>query len=278
GFRKPGTTLVRLSIATTLVLVAAVSAHAQVAWQSSLAKAAQAAASQGKPLFIVFHASWCGPCKMLEENVFPKPRVQALLKRVVGVRIDVDASPQDAARYHVNSIPRLILLSSNGKSVLWDATGYREEDMFLQEFGDALGVKASSTPAPSPTNPDPPALAAVREALANGSYLQLKTRDPKAAQQGLGLLVEQLGVFQEPEFAPLAALIQKAGKDSIPALLAGMGHKHLAVRAGAYRALQSMLGNRRPRNLAFDPWASSSVRKAQLVLWQQWLQKGGGSI
>jgi thioredoxin-like negative regulator of GroEL len=251
------------SLTSLLLFALAGIACAEYKWSTNYASAAKSASSSGKPIFIVFHAEWCGPCKMLEQNVFPTPKVQALLSRVVGVRLDVDQNPPQAKAYGVSSIPRMILLSSDGKRVLWDAMGYRDADMFLEEFSAALGVKAplaASASAPAP-------LVKVQSALSAGSWAQLKATDPAGAAKGLALLVEQLGVFQEAQFKELAALVQKAGRDALPALVVGLGHKHLAVRAGAYRAVQGIAKS----HPAFDPWAPASVRKAQLAGWRKWL-------
>ncbi len=61
----------------------------------------------GVPLLIDFWAAWCGPCRMMAPEF---ERAAALLEPMVRlVKVDVDAEPQLAARFHVQSIPTLVL-------------------------------------------------------------------------------------------------------------------------------------------------------------------------
>lgn len=250
----------------------ALTAHAQWAWQTDYEKASKLAAKQHKPLLVVFHAEWCGPCHMLEDNVFSQAKVKAALQRVVGVRIDVDQNPELSKKFQISSIPRMLMYGTDGRHVVYDALGYRDMDTFLTEFSGALGVSASSIS--TAAKPEPASLTQAEQALSAGSWTQFKAKDPKAATEGLRLMVEKLGVYDEKSYAPVAANFEKAGRDCVPALIAGMNHKFLAVRAGAFRELQAILGTAKPK-LAFDPWARASVRKNQISAWQNWAKSAG---
>jgi len=218
----------------------------------------------------------------MEEETFTDPSVRGLLQRLVCVRLDVDRQPAEAARYGVNSIPRLLVLPASGGQPVMDIQGFLEAGPLAEELRRALGLKPDAA-APA-ENSD---LALVRQALRNQRFAALKASNPKAARAGLGQLVAQLGVFQEPQLAPTAALIRGAGDDAIPALIQGMGHRHLAVRAGSYRTLQGLLRDRlgpgsngrrakTGRDLwlagapAFDPWAPAPARRLQLQRWAHW--------
>lgn len=75
--------------------------------------------NQERPVLVDFFANWCGPCRLM------KPILEELKQRVGDsasiIKVDVDASPQAASAYQVQSIPTLILFK-NGKPV-WRKSG-----------------------------------------------------------------------------------------------------------------------------------------------------------
>ncbi len=63
-----------------------------------------------KPVLVDFFATWCGPCKRLA------PVLDEVTAEVAGradvYKVDIDQSPDIAARYHVNSVPTLIVFEN----------------------------------------------------------------------------------------------------------------------------------------------------------------------
>jgi len=241
-------------------------AFGQATWERSLSVAIKHATTTHTPIFIDLYAEWCGPCKMLEKDVFSVKKVQTLLKRATCLRLDVDQHQDEARRFNVTSIPRLLLLSPDGKKVLWDAMGYRDAETFAKELRDALGVKDTGARAMSN---EPPALTKVQESLESRSFQRLRVTDPKLAAEGMTLLVAKLGAFSESDFNQVATILTKAGRDAVPALIQGMASKTLAVRVGSYKVLQAILPKGELSGLSFNPWANTPARENQLSRWSR---------
>jgi thioredoxin 2 len=69
----------------------------------------------GVPVLVDFWAAWCGPCRMAA------PEVKALAREMAGhalvLKVDTEAHPELAARFHVQGIPTFVVLR-NGKVVM----------------------------------------------------------------------------------------------------------------------------------------------------------------
>ena len=76
------------------------------------------------PIILDFHATWCGPCKMLA------PHLQAIQNKYKGkliiYKIDVDKEPLLAQRFNVQAMPTMIFMG--GKTNYKSELGYQEYD------------------------------------------------------------------------------------------------------------------------------------------------------
>ena len=109
---------------------------AAIAWQPSLSQAKAEAKRSGKPLFVLFHAEWCGPCKMLENETLTDAKVVAEMQKWVAVSIDVDKEKDIAAAYRVGSLPTMIFVKSAGDHGFRFEGALKADDM-LQLLKDA---------------------------------------------------------------------------------------------------------------------------------------------
>lgn len=99
------------------------------------------AKKEKKIIFMDAFASWCGPCKMMEKNVFPKDNVKKYYnENFINARFDMEKGEgrEIAQKYLVRSYPTFLFLNGDGE-VVFKGMGYLEENDFL-----AMGKEANN--------------------------------------------------------------------------------------------------------------------------------------
>ena len=73
------------------------------------------AKQSGKPIMMIFYADWCPTCHAYK-NIFNKPAVISLAKKLVMIKVNVDQSPQLSQQYAYDGsyVPRSFVMDSTG--------------------------------------------------------------------------------------------------------------------------------------------------------------------
>jgi len=90
------------------------------------------------PVLVDFHATWCGPCKVMAPEL-------TKLKELMGediriLKIDVDRNPETASHYQVSGVPTLILFQKG--NILWRQSGAMSAGQLSQVIRRQTGAGA----------------------------------------------------------------------------------------------------------------------------------------
>lgn len=115
----------RIVVATLLLLVMGASPVAaqspEVQWRAdlSLDEALALAQAQGTLVMVDVYATWCGPCHMLDQQVFNQTQVTAVTDTMIALKIDAETSPGEVLveRYHVVGYPTVLFLAPDGREI-----------------------------------------------------------------------------------------------------------------------------------------------------------------
>lgn len=119
---------------------------AQSGYEKDIAAAFAQARKQKKPLWIMVSATWCGPCKVVEQKVLPDPQFQELVRRdfiplKVYAASGAESTPGGdslAGVYAVNAYPTFLCVEPTGEVF------FRRSGVPVQAFfgGENEAVKA----------------------------------------------------------------------------------------------------------------------------------------
>jgi thiol:disulfide interchange protein len=102
-----------------------------VPWHTDYDAASRQAIREGKPLFLDFTASWCGPCQSLKSSTWADKSVAAELTKYVVVQIDVDAHPDLARKYDAQAIPAFFVVDPRDNQIVKSSVGALRPEEFL---------------------------------------------------------------------------------------------------------------------------------------------------
>lgn len=89
-------------------------------YHGELDKAKELAGAEGKLAFVDFYASWCGPCKWMDQTTFKDSKIiKELNANYVSVKINIDDFDGFAwkQQYNVGVLPTMLIFNSKGELV-----------------------------------------------------------------------------------------------------------------------------------------------------------------
>lgn len=107
---------------------------------------------ESKFIFVDCYATWCGPCKMMDRNVYPLKNVgDSVNAHFIAVKVQMDTTEQDdemvkswyadarliKTSYKIAAFPSFLFFSPEGELVHRDV-GYKDEKEFLSLVADAV--------------------------------------------------------------------------------------------------------------------------------------------
>jgi len=132
------TLILLVALSTHLCAQSAISFKKNLPLKVLLAKAKK----ENKILFIDAYTTWCGPCKMMDRDVFSDREVGAFYnEHFINAKIDMEKGegPEISQKYRVRGYPSFLFLDSDGE-IVHRGIGYIEKTKFLN-----LGIKATGS-------------------------------------------------------------------------------------------------------------------------------------
>jgi len=219
-----------------------------VAWSQSYEVVTKVATMEKSPVLLFFTASWCRWCEKLEREVLVEPKVVSELRKFVCVKLDVDENHDVAMAYGVVSMPRIIIVNTQGE-IIGDWLGYHDVGEFLQLLTDirpytntAVGTRKApqiSRPGQGQSDVNQPS----RITPQNPAQLTdlLGHKDPKIRQNAINILL-------------------KGGPAVLPAAVDALEHEYLGVRIAAWKIVRTVSKT----DLSFDPWGPREQRTEEV--------------
>ncbi len=131
-------------IISLLLLFGVFSSSAQVSWVKDMKLAQAIALSNNKFIVMDFWATWCGPCKKMDSDMWNTSEIDEFKEKFVFLKIDVDNNKSLAMGYQANTIPKVVIIDPSG-NILWNQVGYASAKPYFDVFRNMTSSEIPSS-------------------------------------------------------------------------------------------------------------------------------------
>ena len=97
----------------------------RLAWRKNYKQACEEAGRRKRPILVKITASWCGPCRQMQQLTFTDERLRRRLRKdFVLLELDADENPDLVTGFHVEAYPTTLVVSHELK-VVSRMTGFK---------------------------------------------------------------------------------------------------------------------------------------------------------
>lgn len=135
--------LLSLLLATGVVRAQGVHFEKKMSWAQALEKAR----AEKKLIFVDVYATWCGPCKMLDQQTFPEARVGRYFNgHFINLKIDGEhgEGPGLMRTYNLSAYPSGLFINGDGQLV-HEHVGFANAEEYLSQAENAFGRTGEGT-------------------------------------------------------------------------------------------------------------------------------------